>query len=102
MKRITKFIFYTILPLIKILVFAGFVYIIDDGITVNRDISYLWDSINTATESDKISQYKTKITRMLCVFYGIIMSDFMQERIEVYWDLIKNTLYENSEILKTD
>ena len=35
MKRITKFIFYTILPLIKILVFAGFVYIIGKYLTKN-------------------------------------------------------------------
>ena len=33
MKRITKFIFYTILPLIKILVFAGFVFIIGKYLT---------------------------------------------------------------------
>ena len=75
MKRITKFIFYTILPLIKILVFAGFVYIIGKYLTKNviiegNDCSKAQENVATDQQAElknlreKIRGFETQILDM--------------------------------------
>tara|TARA_B100001142_G_scaffold196235_1_gene195082 strand:- start:3329 stop:3673 length:345 start_codon:yes stop_codon:yes gene_type:complete len=75
MKRITKFIFYTILPLIKILVFTGFVYIIGKYLTKGviiegNDCSGAQENVATDQQAElknlrqKIRGFETDISDM--------------------------------------
>jgi len=65
MKRITKFIFYTILPLIKILIFAAFIFIIGKYITKNviiegNDCSSAQENVATDQQAE-LKNLKQKI-----------------------------------------